>query len=224
MNFDFVEIGTGPYHSLISTCADSEKGLSVEPLREYLDCWADRDNVLKIEAAVVADADQNPEKSAEIFYVDQHDIDRNQLGRWFKGCNFLGRPHDLHVQYYSDPNVWHQTADRASLPTRNLVDEGLVRTRRVKTFSVTEFIAAYSIEKIGFLKIDTDGLDCRIVNSFLDYYESRREFLPDRIMFESNSHSKPEEVSRLRRRLREQFGYEVNFDHHDTFANRKSHG
>ena len=37
MDYDFIEIGTSDFNTCIQTCKDSEIGLSIEPLKIYID-------------------------------------------------------------------------------------------------------------------------------------------------------------------------------------------
>jgi hypothetical protein len=94
IDYDFIEIGTAFFDTLIEKATD-ERGLSVEPISEYLDKLPNKPNVTKINGAVVADED---EKGLDVFYVEEADIDRYNLGVWMKGCNSVGKPHDFHTR------------------------------------------------------------------------------------------------------------------------------
>jgi hypothetical protein len=213
-DLDFVEIGTCFYYTFIKSCADEHTGLSVEPLRDYLRMLPDRPSVTKVEAAIVAENDRQGE-TTPLYYVEPEVIDRENLGDWFKGCNSIGRPHDLHVAYYHDPDVWHATGDKALLKTRDLVQEGLVKIKPVPARTFAELVREYSVGRIGFLKIDVEGYDCRLVNAVLDFYDF--ENAPGLILFESNSHTPTAEAEATRKRLAD-FGYRVEFNGHDTLA------
>ena len=52
MRFHFVEIGTCDYDTLLESCRDDQLGISVEPIKAYLDRLPSRPNVTKIHAAI----------------------------------------------------------------------------------------------------------------------------------------------------------------------------
>ena len=37
MHYDFIEVGTSDFRTLIQTCGPNEIGLSIEPIKMYLD-------------------------------------------------------------------------------------------------------------------------------------------------------------------------------------------
>ncbi len=55
MKYDFVEIGTSDFDTLIQTATDTTRGLSIEPVRHYLDRLPSPAGVKKIWAGVSAD-------------------------------------------------------------------------------------------------------------------------------------------------------------------------
>lgn len=102
---DFIEIGTSDFETLIQTCDDNTYGLSIEPIKKYIDRLPNRPNVVKINA-------------------------------------------------------------------------------------------------VEFIKIDTEGMDCFLLNNILDYYDKNKMNLPRKIEFESNSHNKKQDVDNVCDRLR----------------------
>jgi hypothetical protein len=199
VDYDFIEIGTAFFDTLIEK-ATNERGLSVEPIKEYLDKLPEKPNVTKINGAVVADED---EKGLDVFYVEEADIDRYNLGIWMKGCNSVGKPHDFHTNYFVCPWTWHNHPNRASLPTQNLVSAGIVKQKKIPCYTYKALMEQYNIGKVKQLKIDTEGYDCKILNSVLDYYKDTPKNLPEFISFESNAHSSPLEVKKMTQRLSE---------------------
>jgi hypothetical protein len=113
-DYDFIEIGTAFFDTLIEKANDEQYGLSIEPITEYLDRLPDKKNVTKINGAVVADEDIN---GLDVYYIQEEIIDRFNLGIWMKGCNSVGKPHDFHTNYFPCPWTWHNHSDRKSLPT-----------------------------------------------------------------------------------------------------------
>ena len=63
-HFDFIEIGTSDFNTLLQKADDSVVGLSVEPLVDYLERLPERARVTKVNAAV-----SDRSGSMEIYYV-----------------------------------------------------------------------------------------------------------------------------------------------------------
>lgn len=196
-DYDFIEIGTAFFDTLIEKATD-EIGLSVEPIKEYLDKLPNKPNVTKINGAVVADED---EKGLDVFYVEESDIDKYNLGIWMKGCNCVGKPHDFHTNYFPCPWTWHHHSDRKSLRTWNLMEVGIVKQKKIPCYTYKSLMEQYNIGHVKQLKIDTEGYDCKILKSVLEYYKDKPNYLPKFISFESNAHSSEKEVQEMKERL-----------------------
>jgi hypothetical protein len=220
-DYDFVEIGTCYFDTLIEGCDDSAVGISIEPLLMYLAALPNKPNVTKVNAAMVAAKDMSESRQVDMYYVHPNTINQYRLGGWLAGCNTIGKPHDFHVNYYPEPGVWHDTADKSTLKTINLLQSGLVTHEKVNCITFAELVGMFDIGKIGFLKTDTEGYDCILLQSVLDYYEDKKDLLPNKIRFESNAHTPPDQVAELCERLKN-FGYTITPSEsgHDTLAVR----
>ena len=64
IHYDFIEIGTSDFHTLIESATDKTIGLSIEPIKTYLDRLPNKENVLKVQAAV-SDSDS----TIEIYHI-----------------------------------------------------------------------------------------------------------------------------------------------------------
>jgi len=207
-DYDFIEIGTAFFDTLIEKADDTEYGLSVEPILEYLNKLPNKKNVTKINGAVVADEDSN---GLDVYYVTEEIIDKFNLGIWMKGCNSVGKPHDFHTGYFPCPWTWHHHADRKSLKTVDLLSMGLVTKKTIPCYTYKNLIDTYNIGKVKQLKIDTEGYDCKILDSVLKYYSDSPEMLPEFISFESNAHSDHDAVVEITKRLIT-LGYDISYE------------
>jgi len=216
--YDFVEVGTCCFDTLIEKADDNTKGLSIEPIKMYQDMLPDKPNVHKVNAAFVAEEDFG-EGNINFYYIPKKIINENGLGEWLIGCNTVGKPHDFHTNYYPDPQKWHLTEDKTKLKTYNLLDLGLVTVDNVKCITFVNLVNEYKIGYIKYLKVDTEGYDCKIVNAVLDHFGDK-ENCPDEIFYESNSHSDPKEIALLSRRL-QLLGYKLIITQFDTSAKKK---
>ena len=174
MDLDFLEIGTSNFDTCIQTCSDDQVGISVEPLKFYLDDLPDKPNVKKVHAAITHN---KPSNVMNIFYIPADVIDRENLPQWFKGCNKIGNYHPLHIKH-------------------NVKD--FVKILETPLLNVDEFMTQYNIKKIKFLKIDTEGHDTVILQGFYEFLlKMGVEYYPSKIQFESNEHAPKQTVDRI---------------------------
>lgn len=171
MNLDFLEIGTSNFDTLLQTCHDSQIGMSVEPLKFYLDDLPNRSNVNKVNAAITHNKKSD---TIHIFYIPPSVIDEQKLPQWFKGCNKIGEYHPLHKQHGV---------------------ERFVKVDEVPLLNVDEFFKIYSIKSIKYLKIDTEGHDIIILRGLFEYLQTvSKDRYPLKIQFESNENTTPRDV------------------------------
>ena len=64
MKYDFIEIGTSDFDTLIQSSNTTTKGISIEPLKFYLDNLPNNDNIIKSNYAV-----SNFNGKIDIYYV-----------------------------------------------------------------------------------------------------------------------------------------------------------
>ncbi len=216
--YDFVEVGTCFFDTLIEKADDNTVGLSIEPIKMYQDKLPDKPNVVKINAAMVADEDYGT-GSVDFYYVHEDVIKEHNLGGWLAGCNTVGKPHDFHVAYYYNPYEWHLTEDKSKFTTYNLLESGLVTVDNVKCVTFKNLVDEYEIGYIKYLKVDVEGYDCKLVNAALDYFQDYDK-CPEQIYFESNSHSDKSEVAALTKRL-QLLGYKLVITQFDTLAKKR---
>jgi FkbM family methyltransferase len=196
-DLDFVEIGTSDFDTIIQTCHNNNNnnnmkyGISVEPLKFYLDKLPNIDTVQKVNAAI---SDKDGE--IEIYYTHPDDITKYNLPEWVKGCSSVGKPHPEVPRYFS-----HVTPTKITVPM----------------YSMKTFITKYNIKSIKYLKIDTEGHDIVIMQSFYDYLIDNPNFgKPVKIQFESNSLADQNEVTRIIGLYTTKFGYKLVIRNTDT--------
>lgn len=169
IDYDFVEIGTSDFDTLIETATDQTIGLSVEPIQQYLDNLPNKQNVTKVCAAISVDGTSN---DAQIYYIHPSVIEENHHHQLLRGCNKIGgyHPHQL-----NHPSIKHDLT-------------GLVNCDTIKQITVSQLYEEYNIHQIKFLKIDTEGYDCDILQYWLEYLKGKdNSFYPNKIMLETNT-------------------------------------
>jgi len=190
MNCDFIEIGTSNYETIISSAGDSTVGLSVEPIKHYLDQLPNKPNIIKVNAAITSDRKSD---SVDLYYIPEDVIHQMGWPEWLKGCNSINDYHNLHY---------------------GLLE--YVKIDKVPLLNISELLQTYNVLSIKYLKIDTEGHDCIILNGLFDYLIGKsKQYYPLKIEFESNATTSKHQVdSTIDRALR--FGYSVIFRGHDT--------
>lgn len=190
MKYDFVEIGTSNFDTLLQTATASTRGISIEPIQSYLDALPAPPGVLKLKCAVSA---SNRFETLEVYYVPEHLVREHGLPDWLRGCNSVG---DYHFQHHA-------------LDIRHLVERD-----QVECVPIGHIFERYEITELDYLKIDTEGSDCAIMLHLHDYLKDCN-MRPRRILFESNELASPAQVQLVISKF-QQLGYSLIRSDYDT--------
>jgi len=162
IDYDFIEIGTSDFNTLLQT-SKNEFGISIEPVKHQLDNLPKKPNVKKINCAISLD---NTNKKSKIFYLEDNVIQKYNLPKWIRGCNSLNGFHLKHREYKVEKFV--------------SIDE-------IDEIPIAQLLIENNVRKIKFLKLDTEGGDCYILNHLKKYLESKSfDYYPTEILFETN--------------------------------------
>jgi FkbM family methyltransferase len=194
MFYDFVEIGTSDFKTLIQEADDLTRGISIEPIKCYLDRLPSRNRCVKVNAAI-----SSRNGTCQVFYVPPDKIAGYGLPRWTRGCNSIDAPH---------PTI-KRILERKGLEPDKVFSKTVVPRRTLQQcFSDHRVTGAY------LLKIDVEGHELDIIKSFFTD-DTDNSLMPHRIMFESNELSNAAEVASAIEMLKEK-GYELVKSGHDT--------
>ena len=185
MKYDFIEIGTSDFETLIQTTSGL-LGLSIEPIKLYLDRLPNNPHVIKVNSAI---SDKNG--VTDVFWFDPNDIIEYELPQYIKGCNSIIRPH---------------ITTSSILQKENL--EFLLKQTSCEMMTWETLIKRYDVESVDTLKIDTEGHDCVILNNILDFNGG---VLPRKILFEGNELTNSKFIEKTIKRL-ETVGYKLIFN------------
>jgi hypothetical protein len=192
MKYDFVEIGTSDFDTLIETATDSTVGLSIEPVKHYLDRLPHRLGVRKIWSAISAD---NVKAMLQVYYVPESVIKEKGLPDWLRGCNSVG---DYHLQH------------------RKLGIEHLVETNHVPCWPIGELFEHEQVTELDLLKLDTEGQDCAILLHLAAWLTNQPATArPRKIIFESNELANPDQVTAVINQYI-MLGYSLQISDYDT--------
>jgi FkbM family methyltransferase len=89
----------------------------------------------------------------------------------------------------------------------------MVITQQVSVTKLATLLSKHNIKNIDYLKVDTEGHDCVILNNFLDESLIR----PMAIKFESNILQDKNDVQNLVSRL-QKIGYSITYDCDNVIA------
>ncbi len=163
MILDWIEIGTSDFDTLIQKSPPELKGMSIEPIKEYLDNLPTKDNVVKVNKAI-----SNVKGNINIYYIPPSLIKSNKLPDWVRGCNSINKPH---------PTVQKLLNNRFN---------ELVKIEEVECITWGELISQYNIEGIKYLKLDTEGHDTIILEDYYKECKKNPKLLANTIFFEYN--------------------------------------
>lgn len=186
-HYDFIEIGTSDFDTLIEEANNLTRGISIEPIKYYLDKLPNKRNVKKVQAAM---SDKNDK--LDIYYIDDVHIDEYNLPWWVRGSNSVNGPHPFAIKEIGEE-----------------LYNNLVTIEEVPTITWSDLIVQYNIKSIDYLKIDTEGYDHVILNEYLNICEKNPELLANKIKFECHSEvSNKIEIDKLLKRF---VGYDVEY-------------
>lgn len=174
-SFDFIEIGTSDFDTLIEKASATDRGISIEPLKHYLDKLPNKPNVIKHQAAV-----SNTDGYMDIYYIEESKIKEYNLPYWVRGCNSINKPHEFTRQKIG-PEIYDK----------------LVTVEKVPTTSWGTLVNLYSVRSIGHLKIDTEGHEHIILKDYFNECKKNPNLFAKKIEFEYNETSNKQELDKL---------------------------
>jgi hypothetical protein len=197
MKYDFIEIGTSNFDTLIQTADDNTVGLSIEPIKYYLNQLPNKSKVQKLNIAI----SRSDERGVlDVYFVPELVIINNGLPDWLRGCNSVGQYHFQHTKL----GITH-----------------LVVKQPVPVVPIRELFNDYDVTELDYLKIDTEGSDCSIMLQLCKFLKSESTSrYPKRILFESNELSIPTEVELVKSEFIK-IGYTIVQASYDTILEYK---
>jgi FkbM family methyltransferase len=162
--YDFIEIGTSDFDTEIQK-NDSRVGLSIEPVKYYLERLPNRTRCKKLNMAI-----SNYNGTGNVFFVNDTNIQKYKLPNWVRGCNTI--------------NSYHKTVcnllEKHKLPVEEVID-----SYEIKIQTLDKVLLENKVEFVYYLKIDTEGHDVVILKKFCEDIVKNAHF-PHIILFESN--------------------------------------
>ena len=161
-HYDFIEVGTSDFDTLIQESDDETNGISIEPISYYLDRLPDKKNVIKLNSALTT-----TDGECKVYYIKEDKIQEHSLKWWVRGSNSINNPHPIVLKDLGED-----------------LYNSIVTIEKIKTISWETLIRTHGVKSIGHLKIDTEGHDHIIFKDFLDYCNLHSFEIPDKITLE----------------------------------------
>lgn len=189
LHLNFLEIGTSDFNTCIQDATHGTWGMSVEAVASYLKRLPDKPGVRKVHQAV-----SDRSGTIDIHYIPPETIQQLQLPKWVRGCNSVNKVH---------PKVLRE------LQTRKIANpESYFATDTVRVTDMETLLKEQNVATFEYLKLDTEGHDCVILQSLLDACQRNRAWFPRKIVFETNILTPKEDVDKTCALFQQQ-GYRV---------------
>ena len=139
MHYDFIEIGTSDFDTLIENASDTDIGLSVDPMQIYLDRLPDKDGVTKVCCGIGTDTKELP-----LYYISPKSIELLNLPYYIRGCNSIGERHSKHYGL-----------------------EEYVEVSFVPVIPLEELLSDHGVTSVDLIKIDCEGMDLDVLTGIV---------------------------------------------------------
>ena len=175
----FVEIGSNYFNTLVDFAKDGWKGLIIEPVPEYFDKIERVTGVIYENVAIGKET-----KVVDFYHIPEEVIVKENLPDWARGLGSLEKAHPIVIKNNWQAYLW---------------------ISQVQMMTVADILKKHNITNIDYLKIDTEGYDCKILSDF-DITS-----IPE-ILFEHKHCSKDEIEKQLERLNNNNFYYMIEGD------------
>ena len=207
--YDFIEIGTSDFDTLIEKADDNKRGISIDPIQYWLDGLPDRKNCTKICAAI-----SDEEGEADLYYIPEENIKKYNLPNHVRGSGSLYNRHPFILLLLANKSQDNQ------FPEALDPDDVIVKIK-VKVTRLKSIVDQHNVEEIKILKIDAEGTDGKIL---LDYFDCcKNEGCPYPFFIQYENVLLSESTRRQLLLTAREAGYSVASEQwHDTILIRKN--
>jgi hypothetical protein len=173
---DFIEIGTCDFNTEIQNADNITTGVSIEPVKYYLDKLPFKEYIKKINVAI---SDSNG--ICDIFFMSKEDITKYKFPEYISGCNSI----DSYNRTVLD-----------LINKKKLDPQKVIKSCSVPKKTLMTLISDLSITGVYYLKIDTEGHDCIILKQFMNEVTDN-SILPHKILFKSNTLTSNKDILKI---------------------------
>lgn len=177
MHYNFIEIGSSDIETCVETSTDNTVGICVEPVSKYLNNIPAKSNIFKLNAAI----SDGTTSSVDIYYLNDESLKRFPI--WARGCNTVNKIHPLIKKH---------------LEEMKLKIEDCIVIDKVRAYTLKEIFEMYNVTSLEYLKIDTEGYDCYIMEQYYNMIINNPSIRANKIMFETNEWSDNEYIKKIK--------------------------
>lgn len=184
--YDYIEIGTCNFNTLLQNTSAEHTGISIEPVKKYLNDLPNVPGKIKLHAAIT----NNKESSTTtVYYIPDEIIDEKCPDKqWLKGCNSINEPHPL-----AEPHGMKEYVTNETVPLLNF----------------QEIITNYDVNQVKHIKVDAEGHDLVILEGIINYISdiTDEDKYPINVQIEHHDSQDPELGKNIMKML--SLGYHV---------------
>ena len=171
-DYKYIEIGTCDFGTLLKKYP-TDLGLSVEPIKKYLDNLPDYENNTKVNVAI-----SNTNDQVEFYKLKDRYIDNpSEVPKHDRGMGSL------------------VVANNASKRLQGRARKDRFELVKVSGMTLETLFETYTVSSVKEFKVDTEGFDCEIIKQLLN-----TSIRPQNIKFEIG-HSTDEDISMIKKLL-----------------------
>ena len=170
--YDFIEIGTSDFDTLLQKSDGNKRGISIDPLNYFLDRLPVKQNCKKICCAI-----SDKEGEEDIYYITEETIKNYNLPSFVRGCGSLYNYHPFVKILLNNESDAHPIG-------KALKPEEVYTKERVKVKRLKNIVDENLVKEIKILKIDTEGCDDKIILDYLKCCKEEGYPMPFFIQFE----------------------------------------
>jgi hypothetical protein len=178
--YDFIEIGTSSFDTLIEKAYNNQSGLSIEPLACHQNLLPNKPNVIKVNAGIDSRRAETEEELRSVVLCSLYYLDPEYIQL------YISNAEDEQMRYLNGLSSF------GSIQPAVLAYELLLyghKRAAVPFLSLAQVLFQYQIRAVHVLKLDCEGHDAGILLSYLDFVSRYSLELPCVIQYESIVHA-----------------------------------
>jgi FkbM family methyltransferase len=200
-HYKFIDIGCSHFSVSTDLFGTDVKGIYVEPIKEYLDCLPEGDEIIK-ECCAITNADGEIELNA-IIAKDPVYFSSKQMSKIIsnkeKRLEFLKK--------YGGSGQSNVINAYVKTYTSSVQKKKIL----VPTLSMESFLKKHNVTSVDYLKIDVEGYEENLLEQLIPIIERGELEINKQLKFEYNQLSNMENLSKLTNKICDKFDFVANY-------------
>ena len=203
MNYKFIDIGCSHFAVSSDLFGTDVKGIYVEPIKEYLDCLPEGENIIK-ECCAIAEEDGEAILNSVVVknpvYFSGNEMQKIIVDKVLR-AKFLDK-------YCGSGQSTFGSASSIRFLRGNSIKE-----IPIKTMSLSSFLNKHSVTSVDYLKIDVEGHEESILKQLLPIMQKGDLKINKELRFEYNQLSNKQALLKLAEEICAIGGFEKEYSH-----------